>query len=145
MTPLIERQDVPGGLGEEAIETGLVGRLSELVMDAQDGLALGDDESGEILGEVPPLALVDEEVAVVVQGVLDELGELDDARHDRMLLRRDCAGADRGPNGPILPILTPPATTLQNASSNWTMYFGPTCGANSRRNAERNSVWKSSQ
>jgi hypothetical protein len=34
---------------------------------------------------VAPLALVVEEVTVVLQGVLNELGELDDPWHDRML------------------------------------------------------------
>ena len=82
---LVERLDVPGDLGEEAVETGLVGGLGELVMDAQDGLPLGDEQSGEVFGEVAALALVGEEVAVLVQGVLNDLGEFDDPWHDDML------------------------------------------------------------
>ena len=81
----VEGLDVPGGLGEEAVEAGLVGGLGELVVDAEDGLALGDEEAGEVLGEVAALALVGEEVAVLGQGVLDELGEFDDPWHDQML------------------------------------------------------------
>ena len=41
--------------------------------------------AGEVLGEVAALALVGEEVAVSGQGVLDELGELDDPWHEQML------------------------------------------------------------
>ena len=81
--PLVEGLDVPLGLGEEAVEAGLVGGLGELVVDAEDGLPLGDEEAGEVLGEVAALALVGEEVAVLGQGVLDQLGELDDPWHDR--------------------------------------------------------------
>ena len=51
----------------------------------EDGLALGDDQAGEVLGEVAALALVGEEVAELSQGVLDQLGELDDPWHDQML------------------------------------------------------------
>src|SRR5512142_2667801 len=60
----------------------LVGGLGELVMDAQDGLPLGDEEPGEVLGEVAALALVSEEITVLSQGVLDDPGELDDPWHD---------------------------------------------------------------
>ena len=84
-SPLVEGLDVPAGLGEEAVEAGLIGGLGELVMDSEDGLPLGDEESGEVLGEVAALALVGEEIAVLVQGILDELGEFDDPWHDEML------------------------------------------------------------
>ena len=77
--------DVPVGLGEEAVEAGLVGGLGELVVDAEDGLALGDEEAGEVLGEMAALALVGEEVAVPGHGVLDHRGEFDDPWHDQML------------------------------------------------------------
>ena len=83
--PAVEVVDVPRGLGEEAVEAGLVGGPGELAMDAEDGLPLGDEEAGEVLGEVAALALVGEEVAVLGQGVLDELGELDDSWHEQML------------------------------------------------------------
>ena len=82
---LIERFNVPRGVGQEAIETGLVGGPGEFVMDAEDCLAFGDDESGEVLSEVTALALVAEEVAVLSQGVLDQFGELNDPWHDQML------------------------------------------------------------
>ena len=54
-------------------------------MDAQDGLPLGDEEAGEVLGEVAALALVGEEVGVAVHGVLNDLGKFDDAWHEQML------------------------------------------------------------
>ena len=57
----------------------------ELAVDAEHGLPLGDHQAGEVLGEVPPLALVGEEVAVLGQGVLHDLGELDDSWHEQML------------------------------------------------------------
>ncbi len=68
-----------------AIEAGLVSGLGKLVMDAQDGLALGDHQAGQVLGEVAALGLVGEEIAVLFQGVLDELGELNNPWHDHML------------------------------------------------------------
>src|SRR5512142_673015 len=64
-SPLIERFNVPRGVGQEAIETGLVGGPGEFVMDAEDCLAFSDDESGEVLSKVTALALVAEEVAVL--------------------------------------------------------------------------------
>ena len=66
--PFVEGLVVPLGLGKEAIEARLIGRLGELAVDAGDGLILGDQEPGEILGEVAPLGLVGEEVAELVQG-----------------------------------------------------------------------------
>jgi hypothetical protein len=83
--PVIESLGVPLGVGEVAIEAGLIGGLCELVVDAEDGLPLCDEESGEVFGEVTALALVGEEFAVLGQGILDQLGEFDDPRHDRML------------------------------------------------------------
>jgi hypothetical protein len=69
--PPVEGLDLAHGLGEEAVEAGLVGGLGELVMDAQDGLPLGDEEPGEVRGEVATLALVGEEIPVLSQGVLE--------------------------------------------------------------------------
>ena len=82
---LVERLDVPVGVGEEAVEAGLVGGLGELAVDAEDGLPLGDHQAGEVLGEVAALALVGEEVAVLGQGVLHDLGKFDDPWHEQML------------------------------------------------------------
>ena len=76
---------IPGDLGHEPVETGLIGGLGELVMDSQDGLPLCDEESGEVFGEVAALTLVGEEIAVLVQGILNDLGEFDDPWHDDML------------------------------------------------------------
>ena len=65
---LVERLDIPGDLGHEPVETGLIGGLGELVMDSQDGLPLCDEESGEVFGEVAALTLVGAEIAVLVEG-----------------------------------------------------------------------------
>ncbi len=45
---LIEGPDIPVGIGEESVEAGLVGGGGEFVVDAQEGLALGNDEAGEV-------------------------------------------------------------------------------------------------
>ena len=113
---LIQILGVPGGLGQEAIEAGLVGGLGELVVDAQDGLALGDHQPGEVLGEVPPLGLVGEEVAELGEGVPDDLGEFDDAWHDQMPRGTNCAGAYETEKGLLLPILPASPVGLQNLS-----------------------------
>src|SRR4051794_39867128 len=97
---LVDRLDVPGGLGEEAIEARLVGGLGELIVDAEDGLALGDEEAGEVFGEVATLALVGEEVAVLVQGIPDELGELDNSWHEQMLRGPTTPGENGAKSGP---------------------------------------------
>ena len=113
---LVERLDIPGDLGQEPVETGLIGGLGELVMDSQDGLPLCDEESGEVFGEVAALTLVGEEIAVLVQGILNDLGEFDDPWHDDMLRSPTAPEPNPRKNGAILPILTPAATTLQNTS-----------------------------
>ena len=64
----------------------MVGRLGELTVDAEHGLPFGDDQASEILGEVPPLAFVAEEVAVRGHGVLHDLGKIDDSWHEQVLL-----------------------------------------------------------
>src|SRR3954470_17086553 len=86
-------------------------------MDAQDGLAFGDHQPGEVLGEVPPLGLVLEEVAELIQGVLDDLGELDDAWHDQMPGGTNCAGAYEAEKGLLLPFLPAATDCLQSPSS----------------------------
>jgi hypothetical protein len=85
-TSLIESLDVPYSVGQKPIEAGLVGSLCELTVDSQHGLSLGDDQTGEILGEMSALALVGEEFAVLSQGLLDNLGKLNDPWHDQVLL-----------------------------------------------------------
>ncbi len=47
---LVERLDIPGDLGQEPVETRLIGGLGELVMDSQNGLPLCDEESGGQFG-----------------------------------------------------------------------------------------------
>ena len=82
---LIQGLDVPGGLGQEAIETGLVGGLGEFSMDAQDGLALSDHQSGEVFGEMAPLGLIGEQVPKLIEGVVNDRREVDDGWHDQVL------------------------------------------------------------
>ena len=59
---------------EKSVETGLIGGLGELIVDSQDGLSLGDEEAGEVLGEMAALALIGEEVAVLTEGTWTSLG-----------------------------------------------------------------------
>src|SRR5437764_949460 len=47
---------------EEAVEAGLVGCVRDRLMDAEDGLTLGDEKPGQVFGEVTALALVGEQV-----------------------------------------------------------------------------------
>ena len=112
---LVERLDVPRGIGEEPIEAGLVGGLGELAVDAEHGLPLGDHQAGEVLGEVPPLAFVGEEVAVLGQGVLHDLGKFDDSWHEQML-RLHLRQTKTGRNRSIFPIFTELIARLQNSS-----------------------------
>ncbi len=43
------------------------------------------NESGEVFGEMAPLALVGEEVPELIEGVLNDRGEFDNGWHDQML------------------------------------------------------------
>src|SRR5512135_407481 len=84
-SPLVESTDVPVGIGEEPVEAGLIGSVGEFAVDPKHRLALGHHQSGEVLSEVSPLAFVSEEVAVLGQSVLHDLGKLDDSWHEQML------------------------------------------------------------
>jgi hypothetical protein len=90
--PLVEILDVPAGGGEEAVGARLVGRRSEFAVDAQNGLAPGDEEAGQIPGEVIPLAVVGEEIGVPVRGIMNDLGERDSVRDEQVL---------RSPTAPV--------------------------------------------
>ena len=72
---------VPVLVVDEAIETGLVGGACELGVDTGDGVAGGDEEAGEILGEVAALRFIGEQIAELAERLLDHLGEIDDAGH----------------------------------------------------------------
>jgi hypothetical protein len=100
---LVEGMGIPGGAGEEPIEAGLVGGPGELPVDTEHGFSLGDHESGEIFGEVPPLAFVGEQVTVLGQGLLHDLGKLDDAWHEQML-RTPIAPNENGPKSTPYPL-----------------------------------------
>jgi hypothetical protein len=54
-------------------------------MDAKHSFSLGDHEPCEVFGEVSPLAFVGEQITVLGQSVLNDLGKLDDSWHERML------------------------------------------------------------
>ena len=47
--PRVQRGDIPIGLGEEAVQARLVGRLGELAIDPRHTFPLGDHQAGEIL------------------------------------------------------------------------------------------------
>ena len=82
---LVEVLRFPVGVGEEPVEARLIGGLGELPVDAEHGFSLGDHQPREVLGKVPPLAFVGEEVAVLGQGVLNDLGKFNDSWHEQML------------------------------------------------------------
>ena len=79
---LVEVLDIPVGVSEETVEAGLVGSLSELTVDAGNIFAVSDEESGEIFSEVPPLGFIGEEVGEVVENLLDDVWEVNDASHN---------------------------------------------------------------
>lgn len=84
---LIEFLDIPIDFGEKPVETRLVGGVGKFPVDSQDGLALGDQQAREVLGEVPPLRFAAEEVAEVTEGILHHLRKFNDSRHKRPLGR----------------------------------------------------------
>ncbi len=116
-SPFVENLGIPRGVRHEPIETGLIGRLGEFAVDAEHGLTLGDHEPGEVFREMPALAFVGEEVAVPSQGVLHDLGKLDDSRHEQMLRTPFAPGENRRKPPSIFPILTELVARLQNSSS----------------------------
>src|SRR5262245_43959521 len=60
---LVELTDIPVGVGEEAVEAGLVGGLGEFAVDATDVLAFRYEQASEVLSEVAALRLVGQQVA----------------------------------------------------------------------------------
>src|SRR5207247_1957834 len=104
----------PLGIGQEAIETGLVGGLSKLTVDATHVLAFGHEQASEVLGEVVALGFVGQQVAELVEGFLNHGGEVDDTGHGCLPRRRQdhlgqCTKIDA--NGS-------PKLSLQNTSWN---------------------------
>src|SRR6266567_2228004 len=81
---LVELADFPVGVGEEAVEAGLVGGLGKLPVDGADVLALGDEQAGEVLAEVAPLRLVGQQIAELLKGLVNDGGEVNDAGHGRL-------------------------------------------------------------
>jgi hypothetical protein len=71
----------------------LIGGLGELIVDSQDRLSLGDDQSGEVDGEMAALGFVGQEIVVLTQGVLNDRWEFNDLRYNHMLKLPECAMA----------------------------------------------------
>src|ERR1019366_463736 len=80
-TAVIDLLGVPIRIGEEPVEARLVRGLGELVMDAQNGLAFGDHQTGEILREMSALRFIGEKITKPLQGGLDDVGEFNDGGH----------------------------------------------------------------
>jgi hypothetical protein len=59
----IDALDIPRGLGQEAVEAGLVGGCGKLARDAADGLMLGDEQASQILGKMTSSWFIGEDVA----------------------------------------------------------------------------------
>ena len=83
--PLIHLAHIPGGVGQEAIQAGLVTCRGELPVDGGDILAGSDIQTGEVLGKVAALRFVGQQVTELPHSFLHNLGKLDNASHDRVL------------------------------------------------------------
>src|SRR5271166_5020230 len=68
---------------QETIQAGWVGGVSKLAIDPGDGLAGGNEESGQVLAEMAALRFVREQVAELVKGLLHDLRKCHDAGHGR--------------------------------------------------------------
>ena len=79
-TSLVKRLNVPGNLVDPAIQAGWIGGEGKLGVDPGDGLALGDQKPRQVLGKVPALRLVLEQIAVAGKRFLDNRRPLDDGR-----------------------------------------------------------------
>jgi transposase len=86
--------------GTSRIPAAIAGRVEMTAADLA-ALALGDEEAGEVLGEMAALALVGEEVSIPGHGVLDELKKLDDAWHEPMLRSPTAPGENRAESTPF--------------------------------------------
>ena len=73
--------DIPIGIGDKAVETGLVRRLGKFAVDPGNVFALGDEQTGEVLCEMTALRFVGQQVTKVFQRVKDDLGVFDDSGH----------------------------------------------------------------
>jgi len=78
---LVRASLAPFDLRDEPVQARLVGRLSELAVDSQHGLPLGDHQPGEVLGEMPPLRVAHKQVAELFHGVTHHLRGLYDPWH----------------------------------------------------------------
>ena len=65
----------------EAMEAGLVRGVRKLTVEARDVLACGDEQAGELVGEVAALGFVGQQVAELLERFLNDGGEVDDAGH----------------------------------------------------------------
>ncbi len=89
-TMLIEALGLPIDFGHPAIEAGLIGRLRKLRIDTTDGLALSDQQAGEIFGEVASFWFVTEQMSELCKSFLDDTRMLNDSRHGHApLISRD--------------------------------------------------------
>ena len=78
---VIESLDIPGGIGKKAVEARRVRGLGEFAIDSRDVLAFGDEQAGEVFGEVAALRFVGEQRAEDLHGFLNDLREFDDGWH----------------------------------------------------------------
>jgi hypothetical protein len=84
--PLVECFRVPIHLGQELVETGLVGGLGKLPIDPQDRFSLGDHQSGKIFCEMLPLRFVGEQIPELLHSTPNDLRKFDDPWHDYTFL-----------------------------------------------------------
>src|SRR5213593_2349680 len=63
--PLVECLFIPVDLSDPAVQAGLVGRDSKLAINPADSFAFRDEETSQILGEVPPFRFICKQVGVL--------------------------------------------------------------------------------
>jgi len=103
---------IPVHLGEPAVQAGLVGGGGELAVDAADGLALGDEQSGEVLAEMLTFGCIGEQFPKLFEAFLHDGRELDNGWH----LRTSLVMLKAASVHPIkIPLLTHSKLTLQKS------------------------------
>ena len=80
---LVEGGVIPVDLSNPAVQAGLVGGDGKLTIDAADRFAFGDEQAGQILGEMPTLRLVGKQICVLGQEILYDRREFHNRWHRR--------------------------------------------------------------
>jgi hypothetical protein len=77
----VESLFIPDGLGQPAVQAGLIRGHGEFPVVGRDVPLLGEDQPREAFGEMPPFRLVGERRTEHVQGLFDDGGVVYNSRH----------------------------------------------------------------